>query len=142
MVTRCDQIIGSQKAPVRARYQVVLGRVDVPVYLPRKAVSVAVAGWPYWSKAGLIVRAQSGVVTITVPPAWRGKAAITWGNGYSPPQSRLRIASCGPTPDNWNAYAGGLYIRTRAACVPLNVRVGGQSRSVRIGVGGSCSRQR
>jgi hypothetical protein len=61
--------------------------------------------------------------------------------------SSLRIASCplvregaGPRP-RWNAYAGGFYLRTRSVCVPLVVRVGGRSRTVRFGVGRPCPPQ-
>lgn len=140
IVTGCDQIIGSQKSPFQHRYQVVLGRVDVPVAISQKAVSADVAGWRYWSKAGLIVQARSGVVTVTVPAAWRRKAAVSWGNGYPPPQSRLRIASCPPRPDSWNAYAGGFYIRTRTACVPLTFHVGGETRTVTVSIGRRCGR--
>jgi hypothetical protein len=140
IVTECDQIIGSQKLPVHHGYHVIPGQVDVPVFMSQKAVVAADAGWPYWSKAGLVVHARSGVVTITVPAAWRRKAAFSWGNGYPPPQSRLQIASCPPRPYNWNGYAGGFYIRARTACVPLTFHVGRERRTVTIAIGRRCGR--
>ena len=68
---------------------------------------------------------------------WDLRAEATWGN--TPAVSSLQIASCGASASKpWNAYAGGFHLRSRADCVPLDIRVGGTSTSVRFGVGRAC----
>ena len=59
--------------------RVLLGRVAVP---QRGLVQVDHVGgrWPYWTKAGLLVRANSPPEAVSVPPAWRTRAAIEWGD--------------------------------------------------------------
>jgi len=74
---------------------------------------------------------------VTVPATWRKRVAITWGNNTGI-VSALRIAGCPVPPHVWNAYAGGFYLRSRSACVPLIFRVGGKSATVRFGVGQRC----
>lgn len=118
--------------------RVVLGVVDVPpAYIPQ---TVRGEGrWPYWSKAGLVVRAGSPPVVVRVPSAWWDRVAITWGDGG--PAVALRIASCPPSSSlkGWNPYAGGFLLKTRAACVPLMVRVGDRTAIVRFGIGKRCA---
>jgi hypothetical protein len=91
-----------------------------------------------WRKAGLAVRGNAPPVDVTVPKAWRTRAAITWGD--SAIVSALRIAPCAPflPPKVWNAYAGGFYLRSRTACVPLIFRVGQRRQTVRFGLGRRC----
>ena len=119
--------------------RVVLGVVAVPpAYIPQTVRSESTR-WPYWSKAGIVVRADSPPVTVIVPRAWRSRAAIGWGNidaGWT-----VRFATC---PDSsslggWNPYSGGFRLRARAACVPLTFTVGGRSATVRFGVGRRCA---
>jgi hypothetical protein len=98
------------------------------------------AGWRYWHKAGLLVYAGRGPVTVTVPTAWRQRVAITWGNGLGA-LSTLQITRCPSPADYWNAYAGDIYTRSPAACVPLVFRVGGvgaRSQTVSFGIGRRC----
>ena len=88
-------------------------------------------------KAGLLIRGDSPPVSVTVPKAWRTRAAITWGNSGT--VSALRIASCPRFGDEaWNVYAGGFLLRSRSACVPLTFRVGNRSATVRFGLGRAC----
>jgi hypothetical protein len=116
----------------------VLGAVVVPPrYLPQ-VVNLPTRPWQYWTKAGLAIRAGSAPVGITVPAAWRDRAAIVWGNG---PDlfSSLRIDSCASQLGaQWNGYAGGFYLQARSACVPLIVRVGARTATVRFGIGQRC----
>ena len=95
------------------------------------------AAWPYFRRVGLVVHGGTSPVTITVPVGWRDRVAISWGNTHA--VSSLQIASCEAAVSKpWNAYAGGFHLRSRAACVPLDIRVGGRSTSVRFGVGRAC----
>jgi hypothetical protein len=97
--------------------------------------------WSYFRRTRLLVRGGSSPVTVTVPESWRHRVAISWGG--TPAVSSLQIASCGASASRpWNAYAGGFYLRSRADCVPLDVRVGGRSTTVRLGVGRACGANR
>jgi hypothetical protein len=118
--------------------RVVLGVVAAPpAYIPQ---TVRGEGrWPYWSKVGLVVRADSPPVVVRVPPAWWDRVAITWGDGG--PAAALRIASCPSSSslEGWNPYSGGFLLKTQSACVPLTFRVGSRSATVRFGVGKRCA---
>jgi len=116
-------------------------------------ISIADANWPtvrvhqglwrYWDKDGLWIWTGHQAVTITVPKAWRNRAAITWGANAGI-VSTLRLPGtlltpgCPAGPGIWNAYPGGLYLRSRSACVPLVFAVGRRSAVVRVGVGRRC----
>ena len=65
------------------------------------------------------------------------RAAITWGVNVGI-VSTLRLPGCRAAPGTWNAYAGGFYLRSSSACVPLVFDVGHHSAVVRIGVGRRC----
>ena len=119
--------------------RVVLGVAAVPpAYIPQTVPS-GVRKWPYWSKSGLVIRAHSPPVLVSVPRRWRKRVAITWGNVDV--ASALRIASCPPSSSlgAWNPYSGGFYLRSRSACVPLTFRVGSRTSTVRFGVGKRCT---
>jgi hypothetical protein len=137
----CDSIIWPDQESALAwrPKRVVLGVVAVPPAYISQTTSSGVARWPYGSKSGLVVRGNSPVVTIGVPAAWRRRTAIGWGGAHA--VSSLRIASCPATGaiKGWNPYAGGFYLRSRAACVPLVFRVGNRSATVRFGVGKRCA---
>ena len=114
--------------------RVLFDSVAVP---QRSLLQVARAGGrlPYWRKAGLLVRANTRDVTISVPLAWRTRVAITWGD--SGVVSSLRVAAC--ATHRWNVYTGGFYVR-RPACVPLDIRVDTRTTRVRFGIGRACVR--
>lgn len=133
----CDEIILQARSGHADAYRVVLGVVSVPPARLIQVVPTHDRPWAYWRKAGLVVRAASPPVIVSVPTAWRRRAAITWGNNTGT-VSALRIASCPGATTVWNAYAGGFYLRARSACVPLRISVGGRSRLVRFGVGRAC----
>lgn len=133
----CNDIVGQPNSGTDNGYRVVLGVISVsPAYLGY-VVTTRTPAWPYLVKAPLAIRASRTPITVTVPTAWRKRAAITWGQ--SGIVSALRIAAC-PTPPNiWNGYAGGFYLRVPAACVPLIFQVGKDSTTVRFGLGRACN---
>jgi hypothetical protein len=133
----CLQVIDRANEPFAGGYRRVLGVIAAPpAYLPQ-VVRSADPHWPYWRKAGMVIRAGPRPVDVRVPANWRGRAAITWGNGL-PPVSALRFTPCQTRPSVWNAYAGGFLLKARRACVPLVFAVGGERRVVRFGVGVRC----
>jgi hypothetical protein len=122
------------------RYRLVLGVVSVPPAYLAQIVPTGEWPWRYWRKQGLVVRASGESVTISVPAAWRSRAAIAWGyGGKGEPFSSVRIAGCGSDKTSGRAYSGGFYLRSRSACVPLIFRVGPRSATVRFGLGQRCS---
>jgi hypothetical protein len=134
----CTGITGRVGSGHEGGNRVVLGTVSVPpAYLPQVGPSRNKA-WPFFTKRGLAVRGGGPEVVVTVPKAWRRRVAITWGD--SAIVSRLRIASCSAflPPKVWNGYAGGFYLRSRSACVPLTFRVGRRAKTVRFGLGERC----
>ena len=139
----CSEIIDFTKwaylgsTDPRYRYRSALRVVSVPPEFISQVVHLRDGTWPYWTKAGLVVRAGRGPVTVSVPPAWRRRAAITWG-GNTGIASSLRIARCGSDPNRGNAYAGGFYLRSRSACLPLVFRAGSRSTTLRFGLGRRC----
>jgi hypothetical protein len=139
----CSEIIDQTTWPYlgsrnpRYRYRPVLAAVSVPPAYISQVIHLRDGAWPYWSKAGLVVRASRGPVTVSVPLAWRTRAAITWG-GNTGIVNSLRLARCGSDPSRANAYAGGFYLRSRSACLPLVFRVGSRNTTVRFGLGRRC----
>ena len=133
----CTDIIGQAVTGRDAGYRIVLGVVSVPPARLRQIVRSSDARWPFWRKAGLVIRASSTPVVVSVPRPWREHVAITWGNNSEIVRS-LRIAACPQPRHRWNAYAGGFYLRSRAACVPLTFRVGSRARTVRFGINRDC----
>lgn len=132
----CGLTIGNVPGPPAG--QIMLGAVSFgsgTVLGP--TVRVDQGRWRYWQKYGLAIRAGNQAVTITVPAAWRTRAAITWGVNVGI-VGALRLPGCPGAPGTWNAYAGGFYLRSSSACVPLVVEAGGRSTEVHIGVGRRC----
>jgi PQQ-like domain len=140
MVVGCDQIIDRTKTPFAGGYRRVLGVVAAPPAHIPQVVRSDDPHWPYWEKAGMVLRAGPRPIDVSVPANWRGRAAITWGNGR-PPVSAIRFTPCPSPPGVWNAYAGGFLMKTRGACVPLVFQVGRERRVVRFGVGVRCEEQ-
>lgn len=136
-VVTCDQVILRPKAPFADGYRRVLGIISVPpAYIPQ-VVRTPGQPWPYWEKAGLVVRAGTVTVRVSVAQAWRTRAAISWGNG-KPAVRSLRFRGCPSPPNVWNAYAGGFFLRSRGACVPLVFQVGRRRRTVDFGIHRRC----
>ena len=131
----CDQIILHTALPGG---RLVLGVLAAP---PAHLETVAPTGsspWAYFAKFGIAIRADSPAVLITVPEAWRHRAAIGWGNKIGGVSS-LRVLSCPRQMGSWNAYAGGFYLRSASGCVPLVFRIGRQSATLSFAIGsGTC----
>jgi hypothetical protein len=134
----CDKIIDTVGSAHARTDRIVLGAVSIRAYLPQ-VVATRTRPWTYWSKVGLVIRGGTPAVSINVHGAWRKRAAITWGN--TDIVGALRVASC-PSygSKTWNAYAGGFYLRSPSACVPLVFGIGKRSATVRFGVGRACPR--
>lgn len=138
LVVRCESIVYPGGVFTWKPERVVLGVAAVPPAFIPQTVATGSPMWPYWSKSGLVIKANSPPVDVIVPRRWRKRVSITWGNRGG---SALRIASCPPSSalGDWNPYTGGFYLRSRAACVPLTFRVGERSATVRFGVGKRCT---
>jgi hypothetical protein len=142
----CGEAIATTKFPyvtAAGDYRLVLGVVSAPpAYLPRiyRADSPErKRGWPFWRKQGIIVRNSGESVAISVPSAWRTRAGIVWGNGGTgEPFTSVLLVGCGSDRTRGRAYAGGFYLRSRAACVPLMFRVGRRAATVRFGINRRC----
>jgi hypothetical protein len=133
----CEDIIDQAQSGYANGYRLVLDTISVPPARLTQVVATHDKPWAYWRKAGLVVGASDLPVVVSVPRLWRTRAAITWGS--SGIVSSLRIGACPDPPNVWNAYAGGFYIASRSACVPLMFRVGARSKTVRFGIGRTCS---
>jgi hypothetical protein len=140
----CNEVILATKWPylgsrkLEHRYRTILDAVSVPPAYMQQVVPTGDKPWSHWRKQGVVVRATAPMITITVPKAWRTRAAIAWGYGGTGIHSSLRFTGCGSDPAVGNAYSGGFYLRAPSACVPLIFRVGGRTTTVRFGVGRRC----
>jgi hypothetical protein len=140
----CSESIDGTKFPYigsndpKDRYRLVLGVVSVPPAYRKQIVRNGTEPWLYFFKAGLIIRASGESVVVTVPNAWRHRAAIAWGYGGKGVFSSLRFAGCKALPTQGFAYSGGFYLKSRGACLPLAFRVGRRSATVRFGLGRRC----
>jgi hypothetical protein len=131
----CDQIIQQVNSPDG---RLVLGVLAAPPAHIERAASTATRPWSYFAKYGIEIRADSPDVLITVPEAWRQRAAIGWGNNIGTVSS-LRLASCPRQLGEWNVYAGGFYLRSASGCVPLIIHIRRQTTTLSFAIGnGSC----
>jgi hypothetical protein len=133
----CESIVLLRGSGDEGGRRVVLGVVSVPPpYLPQ-TFPRRVEQWRYSTKAGVAVRGGSPPISVIVPKAWRTGVRIGWGDGGG---SSLRFGPCPAyeSENPWNGYAGGFFLRSRSACVPLIFRVGQRSEVVRFGIGRRC----
>ena len=86
----CDQVIQQVGQPGG---RLVLGVLAVPPARLERAAPTATRPWAYFAKYGIVIRAGSPAVLITVPEAWRRRAGIGWGNNLGV-FSSLRLLSC------------------------------------------------
>lgn len=115
-------------------YRLVLGAVSVPRAYGRSYPRPG--AWSYFAKGGIVVKSGTSV-TITVPPAWRKRVAISWGNNVDRVFHTIRIAACSRIYQGY-AYAGGFFLRRPSACAPLVFAAGGRRQTVRFGIGRPC----
>ena len=115
----CDQIILRPKSPFAGGYRRVLGVISVPpAYIPQ-VVSTPGEQWPYWEKAGMVVRASGSPVTVSVPQAWRTRVAITWGNGSTPAVSCASILARAPLHRTCGTHTQEVFSSARVERVSL-----------------------
>jgi hypothetical protein len=139
----CAESIGQTRFPFlgsnrpQYQYRTRLNAVSVPEAFHQQIVPTGERPWAYWRKSGIVVRAEK-TVTITVPRAWRGRAAIIWGNGGHGPFSSIRLESCSGKPDSGFAFPGGFFLQDPSACLPLIFTAGNRSATVRFGLGRRC----
>ena len=134
----CDASIGG------ARYsgtddgaRIVLGTLSIPPeYTPEAAVAGGEGTWKFSAPADFVVRAERPPVELTVPKEWRDRVAFAVGG--TKPVSALQISTCPNNGLPWNAFAAVFYLTEKTACVPLTIRVGSQSSTVRFGFGERC----
>ena len=137
----CQLPVGNE--PSSPGGKIVLGVISLGPDVLQPPVPVHQGWWRYWQKHGLWIWTGHQAVTITVPKAWRNRAAITWGVNAGI-VSTLRLPGtllspgCPVGPGTWNGYAGGFYLRSSSACVPLVFGLGRRSAVVRVGVGRRC----
>jgi hypothetical protein len=143
-IVPCSESIDGTKFPYigsnvpAQRYRLVLGTVSVPPAYHSQLVRNGTDPWFYFFKAGLVIRASGQSVLVTVPRAWRDRAAIAWGYGGNGVFQALRFAGCKALPSQGFAYSGGFYLRSAGGCLPLTFRVGHRSAKVRFGLGRRC----
>jgi hypothetical protein len=130
----CGEFVDVTRFPYPG-YRLALGAVSVPRAYGRSYPTAA--AWPYFAKGGVVVKSGRSV-TITVPPAWRERIAISWGNNVHRVFHTIRIAACSRIPKQGYAYAGGFFLRSPSACVPLVLAVGGRRQTVWFGIGRRC----
>ena len=138
LVVPCEAIIGGARySGTELDDRTVFDVVYVPAaYRPEAAIPSGRKDWPYFADAGLIVRGDASPVEVSIPKDWRDRAAISWQNGKI--GHSVWFPSCPPYGLPWNAYDGGIHLRTRKACVPLTFTVEGESRTLRFGIGTRC----
>ena len=135
----CDRIALRARSGLEDGYRVLLGAVSLPGrrHIAANTVRTHDPAWPYYRNAGLAVRAGTVAVSVEVPEGWRDRVALSWGGSQA--GTSVRFARCTGAPGRpWNAYGGGVYLRSPTDCVPLHVRAGGTSTTVRVGVGRAC----
>lgn len=91
--------------------------------------------WRWYRPARIAIRDGEPHVSVSVPLGWQRRFAVSWGG--SEPTDAVRFGRCA-SGRGWTVFEGGVHLRKRAACVPLVVRVGGTSTTVRLGVGRAC----
>jgi len=136
-VVSCNASIGGARySGTENGNRVVLDGVSVPPDPPEGASPSGTKGWPYFAEVGVILRVDQPPVDVSVPKASRTGAAISWDQ--SKPVPAVRFETCPSLGLAWNAYAGGIYLKERTACVPLTFQVGERSETLRIGIGERC----
>lgn len=143
VTVQCETAIGGEQVPP-ADLEIIGGAVALPTNRNRSnALQVSEVKLPdgqtgLFAKHGLLVR-RGELVELTVPEDLRDRFWMKWGRP-EPLGDRVIVDRCNADKE-WPAFAGG-YTVLRAACLPVDVRVGnGESRQVRIGIGAPCPGQ-
>jgi hypothetical protein len=110
----------------------ILGRVGLQTSTIQQPVPLQGETFRLWSKSGLVVIRGTAPVVISVPRAWRARAAITWSNRGLGETSVEHVQAC--PGGGWLAYPGGFFAMTKG-CFPLDVAVATRHRRVWIRMG-------
>ncbi len=141
----CGEVIGTVPFPhagsadPRYRSRLVLGAVSAPGVLVPQSSRTGPPAWPQFSKWGMVIRGGGGAqVVVSVPPAWRNRVAISWGNAGHGVFHTVRFPRCGTDAGKGHAFAGGFFVKRVPACVPLRFTVGTRSTVLRFGITRRC----
>ena len=98
----CAEVIDQVRFPYlgnrdpRYRARLVLDAVSAPPAAIPQSAPTESRPWTHFSKWGLVVRGGGGAdLSVTVPPAWRHRVAISWGNAQSRVFHTLRFLAVG-----------------------------------------------
>jgi hypothetical protein len=130
---RCGETVASRVQGTRVLLDAVV--LSPSRELERPSVRAADGRWRWFRPALIAVRDGETDVAVSVPLGWRDRVAVSWGTSGS--AHALRFERCAAAR-GWSVYEGGFHLRRRGDCVPLAVRVGGTSTTVRLGVGRAC----
>lgn len=132
----CESIVLQLDSGRTPWMRVVLGSVSVPRQQRRQVNPTGQQIWPYFAKFVVSLLGGSPPADIALPKAWRKHVKLGWGEASG---SSVRFLSCPSySPKRWNGYAGGAWLKSRSACVPLIVRVGNRQATIRVALGRSC----
>ncbi|MBY5163631.1 hypothetical protein [Salsipaludibacter albus] len=93
---------------------------------------------PFWSKIGLLVRADSGVsLEIDAPER---EAVLGWGHAGDPDYFGTAITTSGCDGDGWLAFVGGFRVDD-PRCLDLIVTTASAEQPSQVGVGAPCDGQ-
>ncbi|MEV0751676.1 hypothetical protein [Streptosporangium sp. NPDC050280] len=143
VTVECEATVGGEQVPP-AGFEIIGGAVALPTSRDRSnALQVGEVKLPdgktgLFAKQGLLVR-RGELVELIVPENLRGRFWMKWGRP-EPLGDQVIVDRCDADKE-WLAFAGGYTVR-RAACLPVDVRVGnGELRQVHIGIGAPCPGQ-
>lgn len=92
-----------------------------------------------FAKVGIAIR--SGMkFDVLVPPGWRDRMRIGWGNGGYTLATTMHVPGCsaGPHPEAaWLIYPGGFWLK-EPACVPLIIQTDTETATIDVPVGTDC----
>jgi hypothetical protein len=133
----CDEVTAARVDGARVLLESVV--LPKPAELEAPSQSADDGPLPYFRAARIAIRTGEPDVAVSIPQGWRHRVALSWGRSGS--TSEVRFATCAGAGE-WSVYAGGFHLARRGDCVPLVVRVGGTSTTVRLGIGRACGRSR
>jgi hypothetical protein len=106
-----------------------------PAALARSPRAVRHGPYRWFRSARIAIRSGEQDVDVSVPLGWRHLVAISWGRAT--PANSVRFGRCSAAR-GWVVFEGGFHLRRQGDCVPVVVRAGGTSTTVRLGVGRAC----
>jgi hypothetical protein len=126
----CSDAIDGGTGP--SPFPLILGRIGLQTSTTLRPVLLQGEPFRLWSKSALIVTRGGPPVVISVPRAWRSRAAITWSNRGLGETSVEHVQAC--PGGGWLAYPGGFFAQAKG-CFPIDVTVGASHRRVWIRMG-------